>query len=106
MVCHGRLPGAATESASFVSSVYVENARVMARALVWSECPLPGEWALARHRVELRYGIAASLLRDLEYRPPKQLPAHQYARIEAAFRVMSERSLGEQWEHANGHREH
>ena len=101
MVCDGRLPGAANESAGFVSADYVERAGMMVRALVWSESVGPNQWGLARQRVSERYGISAGLIRDLEYRPPKTLPAHTYARIEAAFVVLSARTFADIWGAAN-----
>lgn len=70
------------------SSHFVDRARDWAHALEWSECQGPGGWSAARARVEARYGIPASVLKDLRHRPPKQLSAHIYARIEAAYRVM------------------
>lgn len=97
MVCHGRRRGEANASAEFVSADYVEAARRMVSALVWAECMGPNQWALARQRVSERYGIPAGLIRDLEYRPPKTLPAHTYAKIEAAFAHASKRTFAEIW---------
>lgn len=75
------------------SSHFVDRARDLAHALEWSECQGPGGWSEARARVEARYGVPASVLKDLRHRPPKQLPAHVYARIEAAYRVMCQAQI-------------
>jgi hypothetical protein len=73
----------------------------MVAALVWSECLGPNQWGLARQRVSERYGIPAGLVRDLEYRPPKTIPAHTYVRIETAFVRLRERTVAELWGAAN-----
>lgn len=90
MICDGGLRPA---SENFSSLEFVESAVAMADALVWSESRGPGDWSEAMIRVERRYGISARLLKDLRHRPPKTIPAHVYARIEAAYRAMCARII-------------
>lgn len=97
MVCERAVPALQSEATRFVSAEYVERAREMLRALVWAECLGPNCWSEARQRVSERFGISAGLIRDLEYRPPKTLPAHTYARIEAAFGLLRQRTFAEIW---------
>lgn len=91
MVCNGRLQ----HSSRLLTSAadFVDRARVWADALVWKECNGPGDLVEARHRVEARYGIPATLLRDLRYRPPKRIAAELYERLRIAYRNQCEREL-------------
>lgn len=95
MVCNGKPQAAGSQITSFEC---VERARQWADALVWRECSGPRDLALARSRVEAKWGIPAQVLKDLRERPPKRIDAALYLRLQFAHRAQIEREI----KHLNG----
>jgi hypothetical protein len=88
MVCERK---SQKQRAGMSSSEYVDRARGWADALVWRETSGPRQLDEARSRVEARYGIPFSVLKDLRERPPKRIAADLYERLRSAYLASCER---------------
>ena len=69
----------------------VEQARTWANALVLNESRGPGDMENAMRRIEQRWGVPASVLWSLRYRPPKDVATSIMLTLMAAHEGMCER---------------
>ena len=64
---------------------FVNEARQLAGRMVEREMRGPGDLDNAMRRIEQRYGVPYQALWNLRYRTPKEIAAHVYAGIVAAY---------------------
>jgi hypothetical protein len=69
----------------------IASAQQMARSLVHREQRGPGDLENAMRRLETKYGIPFGALWSLRYRPPRDILASVYLKIQAAYQAECER---------------
>lgn len=64
---------------------FVDDAEKLAERMLELEVRGPGDIESAMRRIEARYGVPYQSLWNLRYRKPKEIAAHVYAALVAAY---------------------
>lgn len=87
-MCKDRL-----RSREMSAAAFVDQARDWARDVVNADVRGPGDLENAMRRVESRYGIPFAALWALRYRPPKDVAASIYLRLQQAHAAVCESQM-------------